>query len=86
MRRSGKAVHSIVAIVVRPLILVQNQHPNRRAERHAKFGAGLDLHRVLLISGRGQFALAGAPARELRLDVCLRELHSRWDAIDDTAH
>lgn len=81
----GEAVHSLVAVVLGSLVLIQNEHADWRSEGDAKLGAGLDLDSVLLVAGGCDVALAGATACHLRLDVVFGELHARWAAIDDAA-
>lgn len=86
MTRPRVQIHRLIPIILRPLILIQHHHRNRRAQRHPKLGARLDLHAVLLVAGRGEGGLPGAAARHLRLDVGFGEGKAGGAAVDDAAH
>lgn len=83
MARSWEQVHLVALVVMRPLVLVHDAKSNRRAQRDAELGAGLDLDPVLFISRGGYGALTRTTARELGLDVFLREAEAGRAAIDD---
>mmetsp|Transcript_13891 Transcript_13891/g.37815 ORF Transcript_13891/g.37815 Transcript_13891/m.37815 type:complete len:206 (-) Transcript_13891:3-620(-) len=81
IRVSGTRHRVHLLVVPRPLILVFHHQAYGRAEGVAALGAREDGYKVFLVARRRQPALAGAAARELRLDVRLGELHARRHAI-----
>ena len=83
MRRAGVEVG--LGVIMRALVLVLDEETNRCAEGDTVLGTGLDLNSVELGARRRDVALAGAPTRELDLDVLVRELESGRDAVDDGA-
>lgn len=85
MAGSRVEVHGAVSVVLRPLILVTDDHTDRCSESDAKLCPGLDLNSVLLISGSRESTLARSAAGHLRLDIILGEFHPWGTAIDDTA-
>jgi hypothetical protein len=82
MTRPGKAIHSIIRIVLGPLVLVHDAHGNRGAEGDAVFRAGVDLDAVLFVARRRDGALARTSACELGLDVGLVEGETWRAAVD----
>ena len=69
MTRPREAIHSLIPVILGPLILVHDAHADGRAQRDAELRAGLDLDPVLLIAGCGDGGLARPPTCELRLNV-----------------
>jgi hypothetical protein len=86
MTRSRVEVHRRIAIVVRSLILVANNHCDWRAQCDSKLGARLNLHQVHFVARRGKRTLARSSSCHLRLDIILCELHSRRHAVDDASY
>ena len=86
MARPWVDIHSLVSIILLPLVLVHDAHANRRSQRNAKLSARLDFHPVLLIAGSCDCALTRSSARHLGLDVRLCEGHARRAAIHYAPH
>lgn len=85
VRGSGEHVHGRVAVVLGSLVLVQDQHADRCAQRHAELGAGLDLDTIFLVTRGGNCGLAGATSRHLGLDIVFSQEHARRAAVDYAA-
>jgi hypothetical protein len=84
MGRSGHLDH--FAIIAGTLVLVVNQQADRRAEGQAVFHPREDGDPIRFFARRGQVALAGTAAIELRLDIGFGQLQTGRTAIDDGAH
>src|SRR5690606_41726650 len=74
------------AVVVRPLVLVLDQEPDRRAGRNAFEYARQDLYLVGLVTLGGVARTAGTAPLQVGLDVGRCEFESGRAAVDDAAH
>lgn len=79
----GVHVHSLVAVILRTLILVHDPDANGRSQRKTELCARLYLNLVLLISRCCNRGLTRPSSCHLGLDVGFGELQTRRAAIDD---
>lgn len=78
-------IHSLVAVVLLPLVFIHDFQTNWRAQCDAKLGARLYLYTVLLVSRCGYGRLARSAARHLGLDVVVCESHAWRAPVDNGA-
>jgi len=74
-----------VAIILRALIFVLDDEPDRRARRHTLEHTRENLHLVRFAALGRVPRLAGATAIEIALNIRFIKRHARRTAIDDTA-
>lgn len=85
MARARIRIHRVIPVIFRSLVLIADNHRNRRAQRVAKLGTRLDFHAVFLVARRCQRALPGPPPGHLRLNIIFRKSQARRAPVDDAA-
>ena len=82
MAWSGIEIHSLVAIVLFPLVLVHHAQADRCTQRDTKLCARLDLYPVLFIARRRDGRLTRPSPCHLRLNIGFSERHAWRTAVD----
>ena len=70
MTRPGVQVR--LAVIVRTLVLILNEHANRRTQGDVVLNSGLDVNGIFFVSGGGEVRLTRATTGELGLDISCR--------------